>query len=111
MDVLRPDERRGEGAAVKKPNQFEYQGDARFDFFYPDITGNAKPVYLTVGLLHVRAADDIRIHYDGVRDGWVIEQSGRFEWSDDDPPEEQNPDWQEVAFVQAWARDKRKEST
>lgn len=92
---------------MSKENWFEARGDARFDFFYPDIMDPTKRAHLTVGLLHVRAADDIRIYYDGTRDGWVIEQASRFEWDDDDPPEEQNPDWQEVAFVQAWARDKR----
>jgi hypothetical protein len=56
--------------------------------------------------MHVRAADDIRIHYDFERDGYVIEQASTFTWSIDD--EECDPDWQEVAFIQAWAREKNR---
>ncbi len=56
-----------------------------------------------VGLLHVRAADDIRIVYDFDRDGWSILQASRFMWAADD--KECNADWQEVAFIQAWARE------
>ena len=55
-----------------------------------------------MSLTDVRAADDIRISYDYDRDGWVIEQASIFEWDGDD--EECDEDWQEVAFVKAWAR-------
>lgn len=51
----------------------------------------------------VRAADSIRVEYDFERDGWVIKQASRFEWEADDP--DCDPDWQEVAFVGAWARE------
>lgn len=54
-----------------------------------------------VGLMDVRAADDIRIEYDFARDGWVIKQASRFMWPSGS---ECDPDWKEVAFIQAWAR-------
>lgn len=59
--------------------------------------------YVTVDLLDVRAADGIRISYDFERDGWIIEQASVFEWDASDRV--CNPDWQEVAFVQAWGRE------
>lgn len=73
------------------------------DLWYPGLPGNA--THVEIGLLDVRAADSIRIHYDFGRDGYAIEQAGRFEWDVED--ETCDPDWQEVAFVQAWARDPR----
>ncbi len=60
--------------------------------------------HVEVGLCDVRAADSIRIHYDFDRDGWSIEQASTFQWESNDAV--CDPDWQEVAFVQAWARDK-----
>ena len=62
---------------------------------------------IQVGLFDVRAADDIRIKYDYDRDGWVIKQASIFEWEPDD--EECDSDWQEVAFIESWAREKEKE--
>ena len=56
-----------------------------------------------VGLLDVRAADDILIEYDFDRDGYVIKQASVFAWDIDD--EVMDADWQEVAFIQAWARE------
>lgn len=70
------------------------------DLFYPRVEGNATAV--EVGLMDVRAADSIRIEYDFDRDGWVIKQASTFSWDADDKV--RDPDWQEVAFVQAWAR-------
>lgn len=61
------------------------------------------PKYLVLGLMATRAADDIRISYDYGRDGWKIEQASRFAWPASDPV--CDPDWQEVAFVKAWARE------
>jgi len=58
--------------------------------------------FIEVGLCDVRAADSIRISYDFKRDGYKIEQASIFEWNGDDI--ESDPDWKEVAFVQAWAR-------
>ena len=67
---------------------------------YPNINPIDK---ICVGLEHVRAADDIRISYDFDRDGYKIEQASTFSWVSDDP-NCGNMDWQEVAFIQAWAR-------
>ena len=58
-----------------------------------------------IDLSDVRASDGIRVTYDFDRDGWVIWQASIFEWEAGD--EEQDPDWQEVAFVRSWARDPR----
>ena len=55
-----------------------------------------------VGLMDTRAADSLLISYDFERDGWVIKQASRFRWTEDEEPDQ---DWQEVAFVQAWARE------
>lgn len=73
------------------------------DWMYPGVEDNA--THLQLGMCHVRAADDIRIRYDFDRDGWSVEQSKWFEWDADD--EECDPDWQEVAFIKAWAREEK----
>lgn len=70
-------------------------------FAYPNINDPEDRAYLQVDLMHVRAADGIRIHYDGNRDGWTIEQASVFRWDIDDPV--CDPKWQEVAFIEAWA--------
>lgn len=72
------------------------------DLLYPRAEGH--PRYVEVGIEEVRAADSIRISYDFNRDGYVIEQASTFEWDGDDPV--CDPDWQEVAFIQAWGREK-----
>lgn len=58
--------------------------------------------YVELDLCAVRAADSIRIYYDFARNGWAIMQASKFSWSEDDI--DQGSDWQEVAFVRAWAR-------
>lgn len=57
---------------------------------------------IELDLVDVRAADCIRVIYDFDRDGWSILQASRHNY--DDEGNEQDPDWQEVAFVQAWGR-------
>ena len=85
-----------------KPD-IQIRGDiVSVDLMYPRIEGHQNIV--EVSLCDVRAADSIRIHYDFTRDGWAIEQASTFEWLADDSV--CDPDWQEVAFVQAWAREK-----
>lgn len=82
---------------------FEVHEEARsasFQFWYPRTEGHVNE--LLVGLSDVRAADSILIHYDFDRDGYVIQQASRFSWAEG---EEIDQDWQEVAFIQAWARD------
>jgi len=75
--------------------------EATFCFFYPRQPSSVK--YLEVELMDVRAADSIRISYDFDRDGSKIEQASKFEWDDDDSV--CDSDWQEVAFIKAWARE------
>jgi hypothetical protein len=72
------------------------------DLEYPGASDNE--THIRIGLLHVRAADDIRIHYDFERDGYVIEQASYFgPWEVGAPAD---MDWQEVAFVKAWGRER-----
>ena len=90
-------------------NAFEILKDARVfrgDELYLALTYPENGInFIKVGLSHVRATDDIRISFDFTRDGWIIEQASIFLWDGDD--EVCDPDWQEVAFVQAWAREKK----
>lgn len=73
------------------------------DLYY--LRNGDRQQFVEVGLMDVRAADTIRITYDFKRDGWSILQASTFEWPIDDP--KCDSDWQEVAFVQAWAREKK----
>lgn len=73
--------------------------------WYPRNEGNAKAI--EIELSDVRAADSLQVSYDFERDGWVIKQASVFEWDVDD--EICDPDWQEVAFIKSWARQKDKE--
>lgn len=71
---------------------------------YPELhPPDAPRQYVEIGLEHVRAADSIRVWYDGERDGWVVEQAAVFEFEGDPP---YDPEWAEVAFVPAWARER-----
>lgn len=76
---------------------------AMVEISYPRLENN-KIKNIEVGLSDVRAADNIRISYDFDRDGWKIEQASIFSWDIEDT--EMDPDWQEVAFVKAWEREK-----
>lgn len=68
---------------------------------YPRCDENINEIL--VDLIDTRAADGILIRYDFKRDGWSILQASRFEWGGD---EDVDHDWQEVAFVKAWGRQK-----
>lgn len=72
------------------------------ELYYP--RSEDRPNEIEVGLCDVRAADSILIRYDFERDGWSILQASAE--TIDDEGEEQDPDWQEVAFAPAWARNK-----
>jgi hypothetical protein len=90
----------GEGFAVNR-----YGSDIVVDLCYPRLN----PVKaVQVGLSDVRAADNVRLWYDFERDGWVVEQASTFEWDGDDAV--CDPDWQEVAFVPAWGRERKPEA-
>ena len=78
-----------------------YNKELAIDLWYPD-TPTADVKKIIIGLMDVRAADDIRVSYDKKRDGWKIEQASIFEWESDDTEFDQ--DWQEVAFIEAWKR-------
>lgn len=71
------------------------------DLWYPRTEGNCSEI--EVGLVDVRAADSLLITYDFDRNGYSIKQASRFVWEED---EEIEHDWQEVAFIKAWARKK-----
>lgn len=80
-------------------------GDAlSINLYYPNVP-DATVRRFEIGLSCVRAADNIQVSYDYDRDGWVIKQASIFQWNADDT--EQDEDWQEVAFIQAWGRDVR----
>ena len=74
------------------------------ELFYPR-NKDAKYDAVNIQLSDVRATDGIRVSYDFDRDGWKIEQASTFTFECDDPIKD--PDWQEVAFVQAWARERK----
>ena len=68
------------------------------NLFYPRAeVGELTVTEVHVGLVDVRAADDLRITYDFERDGYVIEQSTS--------PDVDEPGYREVAFVPAWHPD------
>lgn len=77
---------------------------ATIDIWYP--TQNDIK-FIEVGLMDARAADNIRCSYDFNRDGWKIEQASKFEWEENE--DDSDSDWQEVAFIKAWGRDRRKQ--
>ena len=75
--------------------------EVHIDLWYPTVS----PVKsFVIGLIDTRAADGIRVSYDHGRDGWKIEQASIFEWPIEDKVCDM--DWQEVAFVDSWGREK-----
>jgi hypothetical protein len=71
------------------------------DLWYPR-SDDFEVKQIQVGLIDVRAADDIRVSYDFDRNGWVIQQAS--DWELDDTERDQG--WTEVAFVEAWSQRK-----
>lgn len=73
----------------------------RVEMDYPKAT-NINTV--EVGVTAVRAVDNIRVHFDFDRDGWVITQPQR--WHTPHPTEpnvfELQEEWVEAAFCPAW---------
>ena len=75
------------------------------DLWYPKRDADhISTTAIEVGLACVRAADSLKLRYDFERDGWVVYQASKFRWGVE---EKTDPDWQEVAFIQAWAREER----
>ena len=72
--------------------------DICMDMVYPSYNGNEG---VRIGLMTVRAADDIRISYDFKRDGWKVEQARFHKWASGDKV--CDPCWTEVGFFEAWA--------
>jgi len=91
-----------EGVHVHANGIVTLNGSRLVHWSYPEIYDREKQDSLEIALEHTRAADSIRIKYDSQRDGWVIEQASKFEWDEDE--DECDSDWQEVAFIKAWAR-------
>lgn len=56
--------------------------------------------HVRVELEDVRAANDLVIHFDFDRDGWVIESPTKMSWEIGEDYDEQ---LEEVAFVSAWS--------
>ena len=79
-----------------------YDEELHIDLWYANIE-DTEIKSLVIGLMDVRATDGIKVEYDFARDGWVIKQASKFGWSGDDSV--CDPDWQEVAFIQSWARE------
>lgn len=71
-----------------------------FEFVYPG-TDDKKVDRLRVGLEHVRAANDIEIHFDLDRNGWVIESPTKFMWKDGE--DTSDTQLEEVAFIPAYS--------
>lgn len=69
------------------------------ELFYPRST---KLDTIEIDLCDVRSTDSIRIKYDFDKDGWSILQASRHHF--DEGGNKQDPDWQEVSFVQSWGR-------
>ena len=76
-------------------------GVAHVSLWYPR---NYAVKELEIELVYVRAADSIRVRYDFDRDGWVVLQAVPCSENGEPPPD---PDWREVCFVKAWAREPR----
>lgn len=74
---------------------------ACIDLWYPRC--DDRPEYLEVGLVDVRAADGIRLHYDFDRDGFVVEQPKPIvEKVDETGCIHCGEEWIEVGFFQSW---------
>ena len=78
------------------------------DLWYPprpgQLTTETRVSVIQIGLVDVRAADDIRVSYDFDRDGWAIHQQP--DWPVETTEEEGEPPWVEVAFIRAWGAPK-----
>lgn len=86
--------------ALFRKNISIHNDAVHIDIWYPGIDDN--PKYLEVGLMHVRASDGIRIHYDFERDGFVVEQPKPRIWKTADKTYDGTEDWIEVGFFQSW---------
>lgn len=73
-------------------------GDTGYtDLWYPR-TEESPVKFIEIGLMDVRATDNVRVSFDFEADGWKIEQDENIEDTDIDS----EPSWVQVAFVPAW---------
>lgn len=86
---------------------YDQQETLVVELWYPRLSKDLDPSqprykaqFVEVGLVDVRAADNVRISYDFQRNGWRIEQAQVHQWDSEDKV--CDPLWKEVAFVQAW---------
>lgn len=89
------------GSSVNNVHIYRNTDTISVEITYPQISPEGSVQHVFVNQESVRASDGIRMHYDYDRDGWVIEQASRFTWGSTGPHDE---DWQEVAFIESWAR-------
>ena len=80
-----------------------YHDEVHVTLMYPNLP-DSDFRHVVVNQSSVRASDGLRLHYDYDRDGFVIEQASTFSWDPSD--EKYDMDWQEVAFVESWGREK-----
>jgi hypothetical protein len=62
---------------------------------------NPSKAYARIILEDIRAANDLIIHYDFERDGWVIESPTKFVWTVDE--DSFNEELEEVGFIPAYS--------
>lgn len=86
---------------INQTNQNQ-MNETRIKLQYPRDKSSAK--FAIVGLVDVRAADDIRISYDFDRDGWKIEQE---QIVNDNGNYQCAGKWIESAFVPAYGQEKQ----
>lgn len=79
------------------------QNDGVLDvpLWYPGSPGEVHTI--EVGLVHVRAADAIRITYDFERDGYSIKQRATSKEGHETYDIVETEEWREAAFLEAWA--------
>ena len=88
-----------------KRRKLETNESCSVDLWYPNIDPDRGPLpRIKIGLMHVRAADDITVEFDGERNGWVIrmDRTREHEGGVGETIEEKV----EVAFVPAWLTEK-----
>ena len=76
-----------------------FKDTARIDLWYPR---NNEVKFIKIGLMDVRAADGIRVHYDFERDGFAICQPKPILTKLEDSSYDSDEEWIEVAFCQSW---------
>lgn len=74
------------------------------ELWYPSVEterDDDQPQAVKIGLMDVRAANDILVEYDFKRDGYKISMPSKCRWEADDKV--CDPCYKELAFIPAWA--------